>query len=110
MSREATESGAFTLTLTGAEHDYTRMFWGHAVHFSGRPGPVVDGYESQYVSGHGPFTGKRRVRSGDVLRLKSERGVGRFPVLDVEYFRDPPDMWRGLLVHASVPSPNTDTP
>lgn len=84
-----------------ATHDYTKSMWGHALstwHSIGDEGKYT-------VLGHGPhgvkaMFGERtpQIAKGDVIQVKMESGkIGSATVEEIEYFRDPPDMFKATL-------------
>lgn len=65
-------------------HDYTRQGWGHALHTTGWPKTTLG-------HGHG-------IRNGDWIRCKMKSGgIALYRLLDVQYYSDPPDMWKARL-------------
>jgi hypothetical protein len=82
------------------EHDYTRSFWGHALHgikiyqqrvhvpWWKRPFVKPTYLTALKCSGFGS------VQAMDILHVKMKSGrVARFEVRDVEYEYNPPDMF-----------------
>jgi hypothetical protein len=63
-------------------HDYTDRYWGHYNTIQGAG-------ERMVIIGWG-----KGIEEGDYLILPNGKGTTRYQVEDVEYFRDPPDMWR----------------
>lgn len=73
--------------MATSEHDYTSQGWGHAI-------GMMDG---DRWMGHGP-AGRPRMRSGDVILVRMQSGRrGRYAIERIEYFRDPPDMWKASV-------------
>ena len=73
--------------VVAAVHDYTRQYWGHALH-----DPKIEhDDEHSYLRclGHGP-----RVRAGDILLLKMQSGkIARFQIQEIEHYSNPADMF-----------------
>ncbi len=75
-------------------HDYAENRWGHAIEIL----TVEDEGKSLWVAGFG-----LGVDEGDFIILDNHgRGEGttRYQVTEISYYRDPPDMWTGLLTFA----------
>ncbi len=89
-------------TRAPATHDYTRgkRGWGHDYTFSPKAGGAFG-----LATGWGPRDGPR-IEAGDYLLLEQEnpppgaRDSTRYLVRGVEYFVDPPDMWKATLEFA----------
>lgn len=60
------------------EHDFTHGFWGHAISY----------YEPPTMLGH-----QRGISRGDRIRL----GLRVFVVNEIEYYSDPPDMFKAKV-------------
>jgi hypothetical protein len=68
-------------------HDFTMSFWGHAIHW-GFGERKEDG--TQHVMGHST----PQPHDGDELLVKMKSGkVAVYKCANVEYMRDPEDMW-----------------
>ena len=72
-------------------HDYRKQGWGHAVRarLATEDGRVID------IDGHG-----RGIRPGDYLLMRAGSGETRYQVDEIEYQRDPPDMFFGRATFA----------
>lgn len=81
--------------------DYTSPMWGHAVQIVS----VSDDKLSARLAGHGPMQAfcpifnmhrkerTRALRDGDFILIKVKAGTARLRLSNVEYKRDPHDMW-----------------
>ena len=80
-------------------HDYTKRGWGHDYTFDPRRG----GLEGRMMGwGFG-------IQEGDFLILsRKDGGSTRYRVTHIQYYRDPPDMWRADVEFA--PRPNSTAP
>lgn len=87
---------------TGRTIDYSRPFWGHSAYCM-RTWTRGRDQLSTWM-GHGPGAlarlareapgpDDRQIQPGDRLQIKT----GLFLVEEIEYLRDPPDMWRATL-------------
>jgi hypothetical protein len=81
---------------TEQTHDYTHRFWGHDYTFD----PGRGGLEAKMMGwGMG-------IERGDFLVLAHPQGgTTRYRVNRIEYYNDPPDMWRADVVFAPRPTP-----
>lgn len=72
-------------------HDYTKRDWGHDFTFD----PGRGGLEAKMMGwGFG-------IQEGDYLVLPHSKGdTTRYRVARIEYYRDPPDMWRADVTFA----------
>ena len=77
-------------------HDYRDQRWGHAV----RARLVDDDGRTIDIDGHG--TG---IRAGDYLLLQNGSGETRYQVSQIEYERDPLDMFFGRATFAPRAAP-----
>lgn len=79
----------------GREIDFTNSYWGHAFNYSRDAGAFA-----KY--GHGFYGGiisQKKVTAGDFLLLKMSSGkIGKNLVLNVDYCRDPNDMFWAYIV------------
>jgi hypothetical protein len=80
------------------EHDYTtkRRGWGHDRVL--RPVPGTNGHQANCTGwGYG-------MEAGDVIMFTNdEGGVARYRIEQIEYYRDPRDMWRARLQWYPMP-------
>lgn len=69
-------------------HNYVTQGWGWALH------EITLGNDGLYsLMGHG-----LNIMKGDYLLLKMESGkIAKFEVMEIKYYRDPVDMWRGKI-------------
>ena len=72
------------------EHDYRRHTWGHSCSFKPEEGRKAS------AVGWGP-RGGGKIRKDDVLVLDNGAAGARYRVMEIEYYRDPRDMWRATL-------------
>lgn len=90
------ELNDYTETLpVGREIDFTSQGWGHAYTADRKVGAFA-----HYGSGfYGSVLGSKGVTKGDFLLLKTaSEKVGKYLVLNVEYVRDPNDMFWAYVV------------
>lgn len=83
------------MTKEPAIHDYTKRYWGHDYTFE-----PIDGGMKGRMMGWGSG-----IEKGDFLLLDNEGQSTRYLVRRIEYFQDPPDMWRIDAVFAPRPRP-----
>ena len=78
----------------GKKHDYTSSSWGHAIHDHHEHG-VFDVHQ---IQGHG-----RGVRVGDAIVRSGEKHPRLlYYVLEIEYYRDPRDMFGATVQYVGV--------
>lgn len=79
------------MNATAKEHDYTRGTWGHDCTFT----PADHGQRGRMSGwGHG-------ISAGDyIVLVHPAGGTTRYVVDTVEYYRNPPDMWRASVTFA----------
>lgn len=66
-------------------HDYTKRFWGHDFTIM----EIVDGGQQLHMMGWG-----HGIQKGDYLLLPNKGATTHYKVHAVDYFADPPDMWK----------------
>jgi len=71
-------------------HDYTSKMrgWGHDIMYT-----VVDEGRQLQAMGWG-----YNIKRGDYILLSNEQRYTRYRVGDINYFRDPSDMWQATLI------------
>ncbi len=84
-------------------HDYTRLCWGHAFSVEAviKNGQTIKAFGwgcghhcRGYVAGEGEHCS---IRAGDYLLLPNKTASTRYQVTQIEYERDPRDMWHATL-------------
>lgn len=75
-------------------HDYTKRSWGHDYTIT----QVYDGGQRLRLVGWG-----RGIKAGDYLLLENDGASTRYQVATVDYYSDPPDMWRMEATFAPRP-------
>ena len=81
------------------EHNYTdkHRSWGHDRVF--RPVPGTNGHQAD-CTGWG-----KGIEAGDVMMFSNDHGgIARYRVEQIDYCRDPKDMWRARLSWHPAPS------
>lgn len=77
-------------------HDYTRRTWGRDFTFTPRNG----GQRGTMIGwGEG-------INTGDYLILPHNNATTRYKIERIDYYADPPDMWRAEVVFAPRTSNN----
>jgi MioC protein len=77
-------------------HDYTDRIWGHDFIF--RPIDVEGRNATMMGWGKG-------LEKGDYMILPNQGTTTRYKITAVEYFRDPPDMWKASVEFAPRSAP-----
>ena len=77
--------------MTAKTHDYTRRAWGHNYEIT----QVIDGGLNLSMCGWG-----NGIRKGDFLILPNGNETTRYQVKSIEYYNNPPDMWKASVKFA----------
>lgn len=83
--------------MTAKTHDYTRRVWGHDFTIT----QVFDGGLKLAMCGWG-----NGISKGDFLILPNGDATTRYRVKSIEYYSNPPDMWKATAEFA----PRSATP
>lgn len=79
-----------------ATHDYSHRFWGHDYTVI----RVIDDGQQLAVSGWG-----HGIEKGDYMLLQNGNSTTRYRVKEIDYKRDPDDMWHATMTFAPRPRP-----
>ena len=82
--------------MTEQTHDYTARYWGHDYIFT----PIDGGQKALMMGWSSTILGKFTIQEGDFLLLQNGGDSARYKVTTIDYFNDPPDMWKAEVEFA----------